>query len=218
VTEQETFVRAICEQPEDNVSRMVYADWLEDHGDPDRAEFIRDQIEWRPGSRDIDLLDANWDRWFPTVARHDERGFTRQTSGYGGLVVPLLSGNTVIFSRGFICEVRFSTAHSFRKHADDGYWGHQPVTAVTLCDKEPDNYPEAGTRHRWWLGGHTRAYLLDSDLYSLAVMTVNKGERYFATRADALRALSVACVLFGRERAGLSWDALPWQSWLEVTA
>jgi uncharacterized protein (TIGR02996 family) len=39
------FLRDICEHPDDDTPRLVYADWLEDHaGEPDRAEFIRLQI------------------------------------------------------------------------------------------------------------------------------------------------------------------------------
>ena len=41
----EPFLRAICADPEDDTARLVYADWLDENGDPDRAEFIRVQIE-----------------------------------------------------------------------------------------------------------------------------------------------------------------------------
>jgi uncharacterized protein (TIGR02996 family) len=48
MTESEAFVRAIAETLYDDTPRLVYADWLEDHGDPDRAEFIRVQCELEP--------------------------------------------------------------------------------------------------------------------------------------------------------------------------
>ena len=35
--------QAILDDPEDTGLRLVYADWLEEHGDADRAEFIRVQ-------------------------------------------------------------------------------------------------------------------------------------------------------------------------------
>src|SRR5947209_2333045 len=41
----EAFLQAIIEAPEDDAPRLVYADWLEDNGDPHRAEFIRVQVE-----------------------------------------------------------------------------------------------------------------------------------------------------------------------------
>ncbi len=37
--------RAICEQPWEDTPRLVYADWLEENGHSQRAEFIRVQIE-----------------------------------------------------------------------------------------------------------------------------------------------------------------------------
>jgi uncharacterized protein (TIGR02996 family) len=36
---------AILASPDDDLPRLVYADWLDEHGDPARAEFIRTQIE-----------------------------------------------------------------------------------------------------------------------------------------------------------------------------
>jgi len=42
---ERAFVTAIIENVEDDTPRLVYADWLEENGDPDRAEFIRLQIE-----------------------------------------------------------------------------------------------------------------------------------------------------------------------------
>jgi uncharacterized protein (TIGR02996 family) len=36
---------AICAEPDSDVHRLVYADWLDDHDEPERAEFIRAQVE-----------------------------------------------------------------------------------------------------------------------------------------------------------------------------
>jgi uncharacterized protein (TIGR02996 family) len=44
----EALMQAILAEPEDDTPRLVYADWLEEHGGPaerDRAEFIRVQME-----------------------------------------------------------------------------------------------------------------------------------------------------------------------------
>jgi uncharacterized protein (TIGR02996 family) len=76
--EQRAFWAAIREAPEDDAPRLVYADWLEDHGDPERAEFIRVQCalaklgpDRRKGrkervpleAREKALLEAHRDRW-----------------------------------------------------------------------------------------------------------------------------------------------------------
>jgi uncharacterized protein (TIGR02996 family) len=44
MAEQEGLLQAIAEQPDDDRLRLIFADWLEDHGDGPRAEFIRLQI------------------------------------------------------------------------------------------------------------------------------------------------------------------------------
>jgi uncharacterized protein (TIGR02996 family) len=41
----DAFLAEILANPEDDAPRLVFADWLEDHGQPERAEFIRTQIE-----------------------------------------------------------------------------------------------------------------------------------------------------------------------------
>jgi uncharacterized protein (TIGR02996 family) len=45
MTDRDALLRAICEAPDDDAPRLIYADWLDEHGDPRQAEFIRVQIE-----------------------------------------------------------------------------------------------------------------------------------------------------------------------------
>ncbi len=47
MNEREAFLAAIAEAPANDVPRLVFADWLEEHDDP-LAEFIRLQIELEP--------------------------------------------------------------------------------------------------------------------------------------------------------------------------
>lgn len=44
-TEQAAFIRAICTDPADDTRRLAYADWLDEHDQPERAEFIRVGVE-----------------------------------------------------------------------------------------------------------------------------------------------------------------------------
>src|SRR5262245_1043172 len=45
MSDAEGLLAAIWEQPHDDTPRLIYADWLEEHGQPERAEFIRVQCE-----------------------------------------------------------------------------------------------------------------------------------------------------------------------------
>src|SRR5262245_51635979 len=45
MTDGDALRRAILAEPDDDTPRLVYADWLQENGNTDRAEFIRAQIE-----------------------------------------------------------------------------------------------------------------------------------------------------------------------------
>jgi uncharacterized protein (TIGR02996 family) len=57
VTEDEAFIRAVVDSPGDDTPRLVYADWLDDRGDP-RGPYLRAEFEWakpwRAGQRPAD--------------------------------------------------------------------------------------------------------------------------------------------------------------------
>jgi len=44
VSDEADFLRAICLHPDDDAPRLIFADWLDENGQPERAEFIRSQI------------------------------------------------------------------------------------------------------------------------------------------------------------------------------
>src|SRR5262245_49341694 len=48
----DALLRACFENPDDDTPRLAYADWLDENGDPDRAEFIRVQLELERGQSD----------------------------------------------------------------------------------------------------------------------------------------------------------------------
>src|SRR4051812_28311157 len=50
-SEEEAFLSAMEADPADDTSRLVYADWLEEHGDGLRAEYIRLRLAVRAGER-----------------------------------------------------------------------------------------------------------------------------------------------------------------------
>src|SRR5262245_59215233 len=54
MSELDTFLRAIRANPDDDTLRLVFADWLDEHDDPARAEFIRVQVELDPIREQID--------------------------------------------------------------------------------------------------------------------------------------------------------------------
>src|SRR3954453_18261421 len=89
------FLRGIGGEPDDDTPRLVYADWLDEHGEADRAEFIRVQCElarWVPDlgrrgslkARASELLAAHRQEWLGGLtafcrAWSFERGLPRVT-------------------------------------------------------------------------------------------------------------------------------------------
>src|SRR5262245_20753363 len=87
----DAFLADIRKNPDDDTPRPVFADWLEDNGDPYRADFIRTQVrlaqlpEHDPARFDLeersqDLLAEHQSRWLchlPKWARAVERTFHR---------------------------------------------------------------------------------------------------------------------------------------------
>src|SRR5438045_9615976 len=78
-TDEQPFLDAIFARYHDDGPRLVYADFLEDAGDPERAELVRVQIALartaddhprRPAlvNREAELLAANLPRWTEHLA------------------------------------------------------------------------------------------------------------------------------------------------------
>src|SRR4051794_22541559 len=68
------FLRSIKEAPADNTPRLVFADWLEEHGQPERADLLRIPVELarlpenHPDRavlkrREVELLAQHGQRW-----------------------------------------------------------------------------------------------------------------------------------------------------------
>jgi uncharacterized protein (TIGR02996 family) len=110
MTHEEAFLEDIREHPDDDAPRLIFADWLEENGDPDRAEFIRLMIAAATnpstssnpgGDRTWRLLERNWDRWVvPIKASPQHEPWIKSTPTPAALPK---------FCRGFISELAYTT-------------------------------------------------------------------------------------------------------------
>ncbi len=122
--QEQALLQAVLADPDDDAVRLVYADWFEDNGDPDRAEFIRLQLErahrprhdlarWRPGERERALEQAHRAEWLASL-------------------LPLIRSASLFFERGFPgrahCEVDAFVGW------DESVWRAAPITEVSLTD------------------------------------------------------------------------------------
>jgi uncharacterized protein (TIGR02996 family) len=107
--EERALWAAIRANPRDDTPRLVYADWLQENGGEDRAEFIRVQIELAKlpydrrmkrkerkllEGREAELLKANKPRWIGDLCR--------ALKGEDPAEWEIEWRKTLIFERGFI--------------------------------------------------------------------------------------------------------------------
>jgi uncharacterized protein (TIGR02996 family) len=113
MNQQEAILSAVCERPDDDAPRLVFADWLEDNGDPQRAEFIRAQIELaRLSSADerrVTLLARERQLW-------DEIGerLMAELPDVPGLDWGAADDEAIPFERGFAARVTVERVASIR--------------------------------------------------------------------------------------------------------
>jgi uncharacterized protein (TIGR02996 family) len=129
MSDEHGLLQAILESPDDDVPRLVYADWLDEHGaeSSERGEFIRAQIELaRPGldaprraalaARESDLLARNGYRWRRALPEWAQRYPFDSPSGG--------------FRRGFVAAVHALGEGLVRDPS--ALWAVAPVEEVIL--------------------------------------------------------------------------------------
>lgn len=128
MTYDDAFLRAILKDPDDDTSRLIYADWLEEHGDP-RGEFIRIQCALAAMSAE--------DTQRSLLEQYERELLARHQDTWLGGMRPLLSGWK--FRRGFLDTISVPAATYLRLPAIP-----HPATVrrleVDLAGFEPPQY------------------------------------------------------------------------------
>jgi uncharacterized protein (TIGR02996 family) len=173
LSDRDALYRAILERPADDAPRLVYADWLEEHGDLERAELIRhmvhfprDAVEYRPPK----TASVYWPDAPPWV-RYTVR-------------------------RGFVADITLST-RQFLEFAADLFVRH-PIIKVRIMDL---GALILGGKAVAVLRADPRdAMQWPHDLFP---DHEDGAQLVFSSRKAAARALSRAAVTYGRSKAVL---------------
>jgi uncharacterized protein (TIGR02996 family) len=211
ITDHDALLRAVLESPADDAPRLVYADWLDEHGQSERAEFIRLQC----ARTAADPTDLGWEGRELELIQTRFIDFAEPLPTLFGpraaWMTPFQKNPPWAYDRGFVASVAVPCADFLRLAGP--IFGALPVTAVRLRDREPfegssrsfswyrDGSPPPGGREfhpasnlpgPLWdaLGGHVQE-------------TEGRG-KWYETRTAAEAAASRACVDYGRRLAGLS--------------
>lgn len=186
MTDREAFLKKIIDYPEDDTPRLVYADWLDEHGEPERAEFIRAQIKLAEIAKELrvdvdspDLICQQPDCLCSSVGDLRKRERNLLKVGHAAWMpvvtdfyfIPRLSGeplreNHVLYRRGFPVSVQLS----WKKWLGcaDAILSEAPVADVELTTIPITVADFTGNETRFRLQGRNRAFIeitLPRDLY-----------------------------------------------------
>ncbi|WP_020469780.1 TIGR02996 domain-containing protein [Zavarzinella formosa] len=201
--------------PHDDAPRLILADWIEKHGDDERAEFIRLQIQrvtlaripfnplddTKHGpiygllARERELLRyANHVKWI-------EWREAKYVGWYEGDITRIdfnvgLDEWNYWFIRGFVSEIILPSA-AFMTHAATLFAKH-PIARVTLTKRHPCRDATFG-HYTFFPSDHFE----DNPYVIPAIFEPPPSGFRFATREAAFDWLSRRCVDYGRQLAGL---------------
>jgi uncharacterized protein (TIGR02996 family) len=114
-TGEEPFRAASAERPQDDLTRLVFADYLDDAGDPLKAELLRVQVELDQASQRPSETVADAARWVDLKHREEQLKTEHRPELLGALAE--FPNASVIFRRGL--PVTFSRA-AHHTIGDDG--------------------------------------------------------------------------------------------------
>lgn len=215
--DRDALLLAIVTGPADDAPRLAMADWLEENGQPERAEFVRVQVrlagvpQYVPRGNGVETLNGEW----LELSRREAglwAGYTfapPMPDGFagtlGGTRPP--AARTAAVRRGFVAAVSCPLA-DWLTHGPRLVRGH-PITDVWASDREPFGW--LGGAWGWCRGSPGLAAPGTTHVVPPAVWNVIRQPPHvpggwwknFPTPDAAHAALSLALVAWARREAGL---------------
>jgi uncharacterized protein (TIGR02996 family) len=131
VNEREALMKAVCDNPDEDTPRLVFADWLQEHSEEARAEFIRVQVELaRRGeepklkAREESLFAAHREEWEQPFRQFEVAGSFRH----------FVFG--VHFRRGFVWGISINDERYRFVDNASALFRLAPIERVNLFHKE----------------------------------------------------------------------------------
>jgi len=224
MTHADAFLAAIIAEPDDDALRLIFADYLDDHGQPERAEFIRVQCKlakleaqevvpvYESAVNRAAIFNAVLDYQREQLRQRErELLFAANSNGthtnrcawfepFRKFCLVTQERDGWEFRRGFVESVTLSAA-DFYQHAA-ALFRAAPLTAVRLANLKPQRATN-GSSFNWYsapVGGIP--YWIRQDLFQCLPLWMGQYAMNYSTAEAAHAALSQACVAFGRKAAG----------------
>jgi uncharacterized protein (TIGR02996 family) len=122
MSRQQSLLQGILDDPDDDAIRLIYADWLEEHDQPDRAEFIRVQLALHQ------LRDAAVEA--QQTLRQREKALWAKHGATWKEELPAWARSGVTYERGFAWQVSATMAQLVQ--GGRKLWRTAPMQAVNL--------------------------------------------------------------------------------------
>ncbi|MDB5311649.1 MAG: hypothetical protein JWO38_5851 [Gemmataceae bacterium] len=168
--EERALLAAIIADPDDDTVRLVYADWLDEHDRPERAEFIRVQIELATTRREVAAI-------LPSLSDREKILYDRFGSRWS---TPFSSTPCCAdFERGFISRAWSSASEA-------------PDVLLRLSTVSP--LRQVHFLSPWTSGElYTETTHEDDDGYSIPLLDVQRVAYGASEPLAGIRALTVIC-------------------------
>jgi uncharacterized protein (TIGR02996 family) len=125
VTDEGALLRAVIAEPDDDAPRLIYADWLDEQGQSERAEFIRVQVASAGLALNDPRLPPLWGREGALLRRHRE--------AWAGRIASVCHAHR--FIRGFV-EYVACDASRFLTHGGE-LFALAPIRELTILKAHP---------------------------------------------------------------------------------
>lgn len=198
----ETFLESIRAYPLDSAPRLIFADWLQDNGELEYAEFIRLQFE----RKRVNHIDISRMWWFRRLCRHLNWHIERVGCCHAPNFIRLeYHGNQVFVINGFPEIIHWSVVNWLRRgpHLTQNW----PVCRVWLPTRLPREFILRGTTVYAWSGRQLYeddAYRLPEEIYELLQGRSDHHMeglmKFFRSAAEAQNALSLACIRYANSQ------------------
>jgi uncharacterized protein (TIGR02996 family) len=167
MTEREALLRAVCENPDDDTPRLVFADWLQENGEDARAEFIRIQIRLEVWGEETY---ESWQEWQQLCRRKLQLYFAHEAAWRVECLAATGCHVEGEFERGFPERIRVEDWSLFAGNAER-LFQLVPIQAITFqCPKaELEATPTVRQQlsRLQWLDFSYSTTLSDADILAL---------------------------------------------------
>lgn len=188
MTTQEAFLEVIVAHIDEDAPRLIYADWLEEHGDPARAEFIRVQCRIARGELPDCTYGCPRDDCLRCQLHHREKELLNRhvckwlSNLPPGILLPILpNAQYECFRRGFVAEIVLSVA-DWIKHRD-------AILKTTPLEKV--NFTASDMLSQAFSLKRGQKVVVSSNSKNLVLSFDNKPQGYFSTGLSSLLPLEL---------------------------